>query len=145
VAARKKVTPKPKRKKVVVRQSSESKRQQRGASAQTVVADAAFKEALQWVADAAILRFRRSKTPADAWAARLDLQSAEDFATVLVTYIKDGQAAAKAMEKEKGKLKTYELGSDKEFEEYLKKARKARAEFDEMMKTPTPEASDGHV
>jgi hypothetical protein len=65
----------------------------------------------------------------------------------LLAYIKDGVAAAKAAEKKRGKLRTYEIEDRKAYDKYLAEARKARKEFEEIINrmAPIPEASDGHA
>ena len=119
-------------------QRSSTKRQKRGAAAQRLTEDPAFLEALAWVSNGTIDRFKQSKNPDEAWAARLAFQAADNLATVLVAYVKDGQSAAIEADRKMKPLKTPDV--DKQFEKYLAEARKVRKELNELRtQATTPE------
>jgi hypothetical protein len=105
---------------------------ERGQRAHDLVNDPLFKEALAATSARAMEAFARSKTPEEAWNARLRSMAVDEFAAYMLAVIQFGRAETEKLVRAREKMRASKR--DKEsFEEYLNKAREARDEFDESI------------
>jgi hypothetical protein len=106
-------------------------KQDRGAEAQRLIDNPMFLEALSATREWAMDSFRNAKTPNEAFEAKMICEAASVFGAHLIAVVKVGEAAVKAIvrEREKPRRMFNSKANVKSMEQYLTDAAEARARY----------------
>jgi hypothetical protein len=116
--------------------STNRKRAAKGVAAEQLVKEPVLLEALEFLRDEALGKFKSAANPTASWEAKLEYDALENFASQLLMYIRSGKDAVAAMrrEQEAAKVPSGDLDGASV---WLTEASKARAEFDAAQQSAT--------